>query len=300
MKIIYQIPYTTSWLFFFIAINLFSFVSKILGISNSAFYYGLIAIIFIAFINFGYLLIFSKTIRNAYFTVGAFLVLFWTLISVFFGPFNPVPSDFLLHLNHIKFASIQINYWPVQRITLSPFDDIANLYGYISYAAIKRLFSLSLIETYSIVSFFTCVSISLIIYELTNSILAKFAQCNSDDGTLQVSSFLTVICAPFLLGVDSFSYFRAYSASAGILGFCSYLGMITIFLRITNWKLKSVFYFVLMSTFLMFCQYLNHPQELLFSVAFILSVLTFLRSMSFILWFSSIGFLLRFFLVLPS
>jgi hypothetical protein len=174
-------------------------------------------------------------------------------------------------LNHIKFANIQIELWEKHRPIVSIFDDISNLYGYQMYGVLKRFLGFGLLKTYTWISFINCIILSSIIYELSNTTLKRFFSAGYGFA-LTTTSLLTVFSSIFILGVDDFSYFRAYTASAGILGFCAYLATVSMTLNIPLVRFGRLMFLVLMLGLIFFVQAIVHPQELVFSLSFFIGL----------------------------
>jgi len=227
------------------------------------------------FTIFVFFLTFLFFTRNFFFSIDLYLkrtqallagciIIFWTCLFVVIGPFDVVPSDIISHFHSIKRALIRLEVWGVQRFEGNWFSDKANLYGYTVFALVLDLLNLDNFSRIRFLSWFSPLLLLLVFMEWSTFI---FSKAISSPLLNALASAGAVIMFPLMLGVDSFSYIRAYFAAAACLGMILYFCICYLFLRLYlgdfgRSERNTVFVFVLL---IFFAQVLIHPQEALFS-----------------------------------
>lgn len=186
----------------------------------------------------------------------------WTFVYSFSGPFDLVPSDIVSHLFSIKTALQRVEHWEELRFIDSVFSAKGNLYGYMPTAAILWLLKTDSYGALSFVGWFAPLLLLLSTFELSFKLFGRVSQ---DQDLVMLASMLATLLFPIFSGVDKFSYIRAYGFSAGLFGYILFL-LVFYYCVLFFDRSISVWRFSLISFSFIFCQYLIHEQEAIFSI----------------------------------
>lgn len=219
---------------------------------------------------------FKKLIRifykKLYLKFYIIIFLIWTICINSIGAFDIVPSDFLQHLSAVRFALIELNHWDYFKFIGSWYSDKGNHYGYMPQALLAFLFNSKPSDLLFFWNWFNPLILLLALFELNLNILRI---CKVDSKILGWVSFLSVLSFPFMFGVDSFSYIRAYSIAAALPGFVLFIYVLN--MTISLMKNRYIFIDLLKKVsliiFVIAVQFLNHPQEALFSITFLITLI---------------------------
>lgn len=198
------------------------------------------------------------------------IFIFWTALIYSIGPFDIVPSDFLQHLSAVRFALIELNHWDYFKFIGPWYSDKGNHYGYMPQALLAFLLGEKPSDLLFFWNWLNPLILLLSIFELSLNILRMGKTDPKISGWV---SFLSAISFPFIFGVDSFSYIRAYSIAAALPGFILFIFILNIIFSLARFQYVSSDFLkkILLIVFFVFVQYLNHPQEALFSITIIIS-----------------------------
>ncbi|MEL0215679.1 MAG: hypothetical protein VW948_07935, partial [Burkholderiaceae bacterium] len=202
------------------------------------------------------------------------IFLIWTAWIYSIGPFDIVPSDFLQHLSAVRFALIELDHWDYFKFIGPWYSDKGNHYGYMPQALLAFLVSEKPSDLLFFWNWFNPLILLLAIFDFS---LNTLRMGKIDPHISGWGSLLSAVSFPFIFGVDSFSYVRAYSIAAALPGFILFICILNTIFSILRFP-YLFFDFIkktLLIIFLIFVQYLNHPQEAVFSITIIISFITY-------------------------